>query len=174
MYYARGRVHPNVVKGEREKEEKEEEEKYENDDDEEEDEEAEGEEGKEEERTRGRKRRTRRRTKGEYVCDVCGGHYEEPGVVARQRLSTPHTHTTLNQSPKPPCEIPLRLMAYSFFRYVSRSLSLSFSYSLSYFYPTRRLANVRGPVAHVNFHNDFNSTKAIESCGMLSFRCDSR
>lgn len=67
-----------------------------------------------------RERKMRPRTKGEYVCDVCGGHYEEPGVVARQRLSQPpHTHTTLNQSPKPPCEISLHLMAYSFFRSMS-------------------------------------------------------
>lgn len=40
---------------------------------------------------------------GEYVCDVCGGHYEEPGVVARQRLSTP----TYSHHPQPIPKTPL-------------------------------------------------------------------
>jgi len=62
------------------------------------------EEGEAEERWRkGWERRTRRRTKGEYVCDVCGGHYEEPGVVARQRLSAP----TYSHHPQPIPKTPL-------------------------------------------------------------------
>lgn len=40
---------------------------------------------------------------GEYVCDVCGGHYEEPGVVARQRLSAP----TYSHHPQPIPKTPL-------------------------------------------------------------------
>lgn len=51
----------------------------------------------------GRERRIWRRTKGEYVCDVCGGHYEEPGVVARQRLSAP----TYSHHPQPIPKTPL-------------------------------------------------------------------
>lgn len=48
--------------------------------------------------------------------DVCGGHYEEPGVVARQRLSAPTYSHHPRPTPKPPCELPhLHLMANSFF-----------------------------------------------------------
>jgi len=43
------------------------------------------------------------RGRGEYVCDVCGGHYEEPGVVARQRLSAP----TYSHHPQPIPKTPL-------------------------------------------------------------------
>jgi len=51
----------------------------------------------------GRERRRWQRMKGEYVCDVCGGHYEEPGVVARQRLSAP----TYSHHPQPIPKTPL-------------------------------------------------------------------
>lgn len=37
------------------------------------------------------------------MCDVCGGHYEEPGVVARQRLSAP----TYSHHPQPIPKTPL-------------------------------------------------------------------
>lgn len=50
------------------------------------------------------------------MCDVCGGHYAEPGVVARQRLSTPTYSHHPRPTPKPPCELTLLLlMAHSFF-----------------------------------------------------------
>lgn len=44
-----------------------------------------------------RTRRERERA-SEYVCDVCGGHYEQPGVVARQRLKT-HILTPTSTNP---------------------------------------------------------------------------
>lgn len=56
--------------------------------------------------------------KEKYVCDVCGGHYEEPGVVARQRLSTSTYSHHPRPTPKPPYTLPpslVRLMAHSFF-----------------------------------------------------------
>lgn len=40
---------------------------------------------------------------GGSMCDVCGGHYEEPGVVARQRLSAP----TYSHHPQPIPKTPL-------------------------------------------------------------------
>lgn len=65
---------------------------------------------------RGGRRKEDEGRKREYVCDVCGGHYAEPGVVARQRLSAPTYSHHPRPTPKPPSEPPLlRLMAYYFF-----------------------------------------------------------
>lgn len=92
---------------------------------------------------RGRRRRRRRREErwrkderegyGEgrrgSMCVTCvAAITKSRGWLPGNAFQPPHTHTTLNQSPKPPCEIPLRLMAYSFFR--SMSLSRSFHVSL--------------------------------------------
>lgn len=76
------------------------------------------------------KERTREKdaTKGEYVCDVCGGHYEEPGVVARQRLSAPTYSHHPQPIPKTPLWDPpslhgvLFLPFYAAFSLVPRSL----------------------------------------------------
>lgn len=134
MYYARGRVHPNVVKGEREKEEEEEEEKYENDDDEEEDEEAEGEEGKEEERARGRKRRTRRRTKGGSMCVTCVAAITKsrgwlPGNAFQPHILTPPSTNPQNplvRSPFASWRTLSSATSRALFLFLSRTLFLTF------------------------------------------------
>lgn len=64
---------------------------------------------------RGGRRKEDGRRKREYVCDVCGGHYAEPGVVARQRLSAP----TYSHHPRQPQNPLLSLPYFTSWRTIS-------------------------------------------------------
>lgn len=125
---------------------------------------------KEEHEEEGRIRKTRRRTKGEYVCVTCvAAITKSRGWLPGNAFQTPHTHTTLNQSPKPPCEIPLRLMAYSFFRYVALLLTRPLIPSFLF------LSNAtfsKHSLLLADFYGDFNSMRVIGL--MFSFRFNSR
>lgn len=105
-------------------------------------------------RLRRRRRRGRRKVEertrekdvtkdeGGSMCVTCvAAITKSRGWLPGNAFQPPHTHTTLNQSPKPPCEIPLRFMAYSFFRSMplsrsflssSRSLFLAFIHSATF------------------------------------------
>lgn len=103
-------------------------------------------------RTRKVKERREREGRGEgrgggsgggSMCVTCvAAITQSRGWLPGNAFQPPHTHTTLNQSPKPPCEISLHgvlfLPFYVALSLVPRLLPLPFSPS---FYPTRRLAN---------------------------------
>lgn len=97
------------------------------------------------------------------MCVTCvAAITKSRGWLPGNAFQPPHTHTTLNQSPKPPCEIPLRLMAYSFFR--SMSLSRSFLVPLvsSSLLLSNAMFNKHGLLL-VDCYTDFNSVRTTGS-----------
>lgn len=127
-------------------------------------------------RRRRRRRRTRKvkerreregRDEGRRgsMCVTCvAAITKSRGWLPGNAFQPPHTHTTLNQSPKPPCEISLHGVLFLPF-YVALSLVPHPPAFLSLLLSNATFSEHGLLLA--DFHTDFNLTRTIGS--MLSF-----
>lgn len=105
--------------------------------------------------------------KGGSMCVTCvAAITQSRGWLPGNAFQPPHTHTTLNQSPKPPCEISLH--GVLFLPFYVRSLARSSPPPAPV--PSLLLSNAtfsEHGLLLANFHTDFNLTRT--SGLMLSF-----